>query len=527
MSGLVFSELSQLVLQDHRRRDASGGVQVLPVVCADITPTSPDCEVLAAAISAEDGQIFVAEQLSAGVEGVMDRLGETIEGFVDPEEPTRPRLRLSEDSGEVRTEFLNGSVPPWSKGNENLAGAMLAPFSSQLRQVEIAVVAYDENTLDASAADAIWQLYCLHLPKHDLGHLRTLVLVCYTANLVPTRHCQKFNSARFVVTPERVSRRREWEVDKQEIRRLGEEAENPIVLFLGAGFSSSSQTATGDLPMGNELRDRALRRLVGGFKDEVDAAAKFRAFCEGRGTLLPGESEMSVAEFQRTLTFERVLHLELAETADELGPTLGRFRDEVEEAKKVPGESLLKLNELLEAGKRLILVTVNLDELVEQVCGGLVEAFATEESFTVAPAALQAYLDGEDRPAPLLKLHGSLGEPKSIIATVGSVAKGLPGAKTDSLDCLLGASGQERRLWFYVGASMRDRDVLQHVGARRFGERLDEWWVAPVRDQSVEKFIRDSRNQVWKEMGLEFGAFTKCITTTADIFMGEAVSVLR
>jgi hypothetical protein len=525
VTGLVFSELAKALLQDHASRERRTGVTVVPVVCTGYAPGGANGELLASAIRAEEGNAVAAIDFADGVEGKLDGLVGAVEQIRDPDQPDRPRVTLGEEEGIVSAAFTDGSSPPWSKGAAILAGGLLAPFSARLRQSSIALISYEETSLEGASADALWQYYCLYLAQHDLDQLRTVVLLCYAGALVPSRHCQKFNSARFVVSPGRVARRRAWGVDKHEIRRLSEEATNPTVLFLAAGFSASTETASGALPMGNELRDRALRRLVGDFEDEAAAAGLFRAFCADRGALLAGEEEMSELEFQRGLTLERVLQLELGESPDPLGPTLTDFRNEVEMARAGAGEALKILAELLGGGKRLVLLTVNFDELVEHCCGNLVRRFATEADFEAAPTYLEAYLRGEEGPAPLLKLHGTLSEPASIVATVESVAKGLPTAKARVLRALTNA--EEPRLWFYVGASMRDRDIIQHIGARQFAEGTSEWWVGPTRDRSVERFISDVRDPVWRDLGLSFGPPAKCITTTADIFMGELRSHLH
>ena len=525
MSGLVFTELAKAVLQDHASREQDTNVTVVPVVCSGHAPGGTSAEVLAAAIRAEEGHSISAVDFAEGVEGKLDGLAKAVEQIPDPDQPDRARLTLAEEEGTISASFADGSSPPWSKGASTLVGGLLAPFSARLRQSSIALISYEETSLEDASAEALWQYYCLYLPQHDLGQLRTVVLLCYAASLVPSRHCQKFNSARFVVSPERVARRRTWDVDRNEVRRLGEEATTPTVLFLAAGFSASTETANGSLPMGNELRDRALRRLIGNFADEAAAASLFRGFCLDRDSLLPGEEEMGDLDFQRGLTLERVLQVELGETPDPLGPTLTVFRDEVEAAQSAPGEALKILAELLGAGRRLVLLTVNFDELVEACCGDLVRPFATEADFEAAPAYLANYLAGNEGPAPLLKLHGTISEPASIVATVESVAKGLPTTKAEVLRALT-TPGPNPRLWFYIGASMRDRDIIQHIGARAFAEGTSEWWVGPIRDRSVERFITDIRDPVWRDLKLRFGPPAKCITTTADIFMGELRSHL-
>jgi hypothetical protein len=526
MKGVVFSELSRLVLQEHRKRDVQKRLLVLPIVCVGQGIGGATGELLDAAIRAEEGICVTASAAASGVDGDIDDLRAAVEQYPDPEDPGRPRLTLSEGGGTVTAQFGNGSEPPWSKGEETFAGGMLVPFDSAIRKSQLALVVYDESHMEKTAADALWNYYCLFVPRYDMDHLRTLVLLCYTGGIEPTRHFQKFNSARFIVNKEKVSRRRSWSVDKQEVRRLGAEATIPPVLFLAAGFSSSTRTGDGDLPMGNELRDRALNRLVGDFENEAVMSAAFRTYCEDRGTLLPGEEDMSESEFQRTLTLERVLQLELAEAPNPLGTTLTQFQGEVNEACNNPGEALKILGDMLSSGTRAILVTVNFDELVEHQCGDEVKTFATDEDFEDAASYVDAYLAGTEDAAPLLKLHGTLSRPDSIVATVESVAKGLPPSKTAALRALV-ATRTEPRSWFYVGASMRDRDILLHISSREFAEGVSEWWVAPSIDSSVERFIRDVRDPVWRDLDMEFGAEAKCITTTADIFMAELQRAIR
>ena len=527
MSALVFSELTQLVLQDHQRRAFDNRLAVIPVVCLDYPADSASAGVLDAAVSAEEGESITASAVAGGVVGSLDPLAvEISDCYRNPDSPDEPGLTLEGVGGEIKATFSNGNSPPWSPGEETLVGGMLAPLSARMRRCEIATISYDESHLDLLSAEALWRYYCLSVPAHDLDRLRTLVVLCYAPTLVPARHCQKFNSARFVVSPTKVSRRREWKVDQNEIRRLGSEATNPAVLFLAAGFSNSSETTRGPLPLGNELRDRALRRFIDEFDSEQDAATAFRTFCTDRATLLPGEKELSEEEFRQLMTLERVLQVELAETSDPLGPTLTQFGIEVEEAKQSPGQALITLGEMLTEGARFILVTVNFDELVEHQCGELVNPFVEDDEFEAAADYIKQYAAGETLPAPLLKLHGTLSKPPSIVATVGSVAKGLATSKAAALRSLLGEASSPR-LWFYLGASMRDRDILQHIGVREFAEGSDEWWIAPSRDASVEKFIRDVRDPVWGDLGLNFDARAKCITTTADIFMGELAGALR
>jgi hypothetical protein len=527
VTGAAFSRLAAQLLNDHARRDDDPRLEVVPVICAPGIPIDdPGAAVLRDAVNAQEGIVLVARDLVDGVVGQRDAVAEKFERVVrDPLEPDRARVLIEPVGDRVVPRMSDGSASTGSGGTETLVGFGAALQDERLRRSEIAVLAYDEGVLDGSAAEDIWALVCLHLPGMDFGRLRTLIVLAHAPEISPGRHYGRFNSARYVLRPGGPTERRPWDVDREEIRRLSEEAQLPIVLFLGAGFSASSRTADGrTLPMGNTLRDRALRRLIGDFDSDQDAADKFRVFCSSRQVLLPGEETMSREEFRRALTFERVLNLELAEHPSERGPTLERFAEQVEEAKQDPGPAVHGLRELLAAGDRIVLVTVNFDELVEHVCENLVTAIAGEQAFEAAATVVRDYIaapPGAVQPAPLLKLHGTLSDPDSLIATANSVALGLSEEKIAALEQLLGLDRHSPRLLFYVGASMRDRDISQLIGLRRYGERLEEWWVAPALDDSVETFINANRLRLWTSRGQDIRPISRCITVTADVFIAE------
>ena len=138
---------------------------------------------------------------------------------------------------------------------------------------------------------------------------------------------------------------------------LAREAEPPVLLFLGAvllGVEPSRMTEHSRWAY--TLRDRALRRLIGDFGEERDAAVRFREFCSSRGSLLPGELDMSM-DFERGLTFEPLRHVDLI--PNPLGVTLAGFAEEVGQAKsgsrRRSGQALA---EILGDGSRVVLVTV-------------------------------------------------------------------------------------------------------------------------------------------------------------------------
>jgi hypothetical protein len=158
MSALVFSELAQLVLQDHQRRAFDNRLMVIPVVCLGYPADSASAEVLHTAIGAEEGESVTASGSVSGVEGELGSLADDIgDLYRNPDDPDQPGLMIAKAGNEIQATFSNGNAPPWSPGEETLVGGMLAPLSARLRRCEIAAISYDESHLDLHSAEALWQ----------------------------------------------------------------------------------------------------------------------------------------------------------------------------------------------------------------------------------------------------------------------------------------------------------------------------------------------------------------------------------
>lgn len=166
----------------------------------------------------------------------------------------------------------------------------------------------------------------------------------------------------------------------------------------------------------------------------------------------------------------------------------------------------------------MVVVTVNLDDLIERHCGDYVQPIIGDDDFETAPARIREYWE-QGGPSPLLKLHGTLDDPATLVASLHSVALGLPDAKIAALDEALLDTHGSRTTVCYVGSSMRDRDVNQLLGLRRYAERLEEWWVAPTIAQSVREFIETYRHRRWEVAGDRHEPEAHCITLVADDFL--------
>lgn len=255
---------------------------------------------------------------------------------------------------------------------------------------------------------------------------------------------------------------------------------------------------------------------------------------------LQGDPSTHEDEFVRTLTLERVLREEVHPLAPgEIPPTLADFDQIQQRALASPGASVLQVRRLLALRARIVLLTVNFDNLIEagaRVLGpneldpyeaappGLadlpaVRVFVTEADFALFPAYYERYRTGGGA-VPLLKLHGTVDRPETVRANVDVIMPGLGEHAAECLRALLGPAGTATS-WTYVGCSMRDLDINAVTATRSFAVGAFERWVAPMADPNVEAFARRVRSPAWKEAGLPTELRQRIITQTADTFMTQ------
>src|SRR5205085_176826 len=118
-------------------------------------------------------------------------------------------------------------------------------------------------------------------------------------------------------------------------------------------------------------------------------------------------------------------------------------------------------------------------------------------------------------PIPVLKLHGTIERPDTIVATVDQTLRGLSPAKTSALQAL---GGLRKTLpWVYVGYSMRDLDLESVLALPMFYRNLDERWVSPFTVPTARQFTE--RHRVYGNDSLDF--WQRSITQTADVFCEE------
>jgi hypothetical protein len=515
MTGFMTRALLQLfdrALADHLRNVEAGELKVITLVAPDVT-RDPHLRLIEA-VTAHAGGIFLN---ATGLwEGVTDRGDAELERVLESLGGAAPMIELIKDGDIVVARHPDGPDPETNEAARTFLGLVNALLDRRLVEEtsELAVVVYDEAEFDADRLQASWELVTAQLRGMQLGKVRTLIVLVGAAQIDYRRHCARDRGVRFAIKSTDLVERRPWRDNLADIGRLADTTE-PIVLFLAAGCSASS-----GMPVGDSMRDSAIRTMLNLDPSAEDLAERFYDYSRGIDGLLPGEAEMSMAEFRRGLTLERVLYLEQQGVpGNNYGPTMQDFARRHERALERRGSSIRAVQAMVALQKRLVLVTVNVDELVEDGHEDRLELFVTDEDFKNCAAYLTDYLRGGG-PVPLLKFHGTVSSAETVVVSVDRVARGLTEAQVAALDALCGPADTPRT-WFYVGASMRDRDLNQLLGLARYANGLDEWWVTPFRIPTIDQFIAEHRAQPWKEARRRSSPIERTITETADVFLGE------
>lgn len=478
---LPFLEVLSAALREAEQALTTDGLEVIPVVLTDsLDDGAPDRLLLDAVVRHRNGVVLDA---AAGPPRTVAGQSDVLSAAV------RASLRVRTDTGlqplEVRVEADEIRLNPADavvtghaeSGVAELVGLATALFDRRIVGRQLAVLLYRETLLDPAAAEAAWSFVTTQLATVPIETLRALIVVVQASRIVSARHCGAGETMRYGIRDDRPVERHSWHSDQAKIRAISR-VDDPLVLFLGAGFSASSH-----LPMGDELRDETLRSMFGD-ATYLQLADRFHQHLGSNRQLADGEQERG--EFIRTLTLERVLEEQLRLTGT--SPTLDRLRAESEEAlRRAPSLSVQHLRRIASAGRKLVLVTVNFDRLIE--AGGGLEVFVTREDFGRFPSYLDEYMTRDGMNVPLLKLHGTIEAPDSIIATVGQVAAGLMPERREALLAL----ARRNPRWIYVGYSMRDPDVTAVLASEEFQEGVQEHWVGPLPGMYASEFVASRR----------------------------------
>ena len=513
------------ILDGHEARAGQSSLVIIPVIVDDL-PSSID--VITAAIHQAGGVVLNTSRHRARshAAGAGDDFRKPVEGTLDPvlASTLSVALRVQRADG-VRTvqmtKLSDGLIDAHFSGSSELSttgdsdpvlAVARALFSNKVCNHELAALVYDEADLDRVQLRACWELSA-YLQHATLGAVRTLVLLSGAPDIEVPRHVKRDTGVHWALRRGRMIERKQWASTVAAAYDICRSSAPFIVLFLGAGFSASS-----GLALGNDLRDRAIRAVV----RDPDASSEqlaldFYHYLVSQGRLLDFERNRDHRVIAAGLTLERVLREEYRRFNGEPLPTLRAFADDCARALEAPGQSVRAVRTMIRSSRRLVLCTVNFDELIEHDADDNIRVFARDEEFEELPRHLEDYLNCRTDAVPLLKLHGTIIDLDSCVATDERTLLGLPPAKENALQHILKASDSPIP-WLYVGASMRDTDLVPLLGHRGFAAKLREYWVMPYSVPSVEDFVCRYRTEHWAAQ--QHPKYEqRLITETADVFL--------
>lgn len=508
MSVAATLDLLQALVTEHLDRPPEAGISVLPCVHED-------------ADSVEDAELFAAAVRRAG--GVFVRCGPTVTNWDFPgplnAAMARQMTTLCEDRGiVVDITEANNVIRVTVDGSDNLTASsstlaqVLALLCSGLMETEFIVYSYTTDGLDEDRASALWTAGWV-AQQFAPAHVQTMAfIVCGWVNV--SQHCNKVEgSARYVVRGNDVIRRQPRRSPDVRIQSLLTSLNQPVVLFLGAGASASAR-----IPQGDVLRDNAISRLTGVPIGSDDLGLSFLRFLQDRPhRFMSDERALTRKQFEQSLTLERVLREEFHQLSGR--PRSGSAAYQEIKAycdnalqRNPPGRSAVhKLAELL---PRLVIATVNFDELIEDGMGADHQVVASVADFDGATDLIDNRIRGVAGPTPILKVHGTIADAETMVADIETTRRGLPMPVERALDAIF--SPGEPVTWIWVGCSMRDHDLRPWL--QRFGADLIlEHWVDPLPPQSVARYVSDVRAQEWAKIGHTLQ--DRQITESSDVFL--------
>ncbi|QHF25739.1 hypothetical protein GTU73_18230 [Rathayibacter sp. VKM Ac-2804] len=397
--------------------------------------------------------------------------------------------------------------------------------SIRLRESELVAFAYSETSFEHDHTQLIWNVVT-RLPELLQMVNGSVMLLSCEGQLNFDIHCEGNPSLLARIGSEGIAWRNTWAkslVPLDTVSRQKPESMPLLVLFLGAGASVGF-----GLPSGDRLRNEVLGRLTGRTVDE----STFEEVAHGwwkdlAATQQLTELELTLGErvFVETLTLEMVLEHEQEQESQRFSSSLSSFaesHDKIVESLRAHPPLDDPLRSLVALRQRLVLITVNFDQVIEARCGpGDVRSFSTQHELEGFPAALQDYIQNGG-PVPLLKMHGDIKKPETIVANISRTSAGLNEARFSAIRSVIDAmAGSQFRPWWYVGYSMRDRD-LDTVWKDPIFYKFQERWVSPFADPNVLAFLRASRVQGWTDEQLVIKDLNdRLITWTADDFFRQ------
>lgn len=502
-------DIGRRIVVDHLNNPA-GEISVIEAVVDGLDEILP---VLAAVAHVCEGILLDTREpsLSSAVEVTSDEVRRAaVESAFADEGSRRVEIRIASDH--VDAFFPDVPEGGTSPGQEMVLSIVRALLHKDLDNHPLGIITLSEGPLDYSYRRGVWSAISNHFRGMPSTTLKTLV-VAAESGIDIDLHCGTGTGFRFAIEGERLLVRNGRADLAVRARSLAATTE-PFVLFLGAGFSASSR-----MPLGNRIRDDAIRRLLGiDLKEPLtseELARRFHAWIAEKGWMNPIERSLAPDVYIENLTLEQVVRAEKRVNPAITSPTVLAFQEHHDRVLNAPGQAVHDLCRFLGSPThRPIIVETNFDLLVEAHCSVPLKVFASDEDFLRAPDYLRGYIAGGENAVPVLKLHGSIDRPETCIVSTAQTEGGVGENKLAAIRCL--REGEGRRQWIYVGTSMRDLDLRNVLREEDFARSVDEQWVEPYLSPGVQEFGM-TRAPFWTDTGLP-DIQDRLITETADAY---------
>jgi hypothetical protein len=431
-------------------------------------------------------------------------------------------VKIREVDGDVRV-TVHGS-DALTAASATLGQVLALLCSAHLSNNAFVVYSYPLDGLDESRAALLWEAG-RSIKNFPTDRLQTLVFVA-CGNVSVMNHCNPLEgAARLVVRSGELIRRQARHSPDMRTGRILRSLDKPVVLFLGAGASASS-----NVPQGDTLRDVAISNLTGVTIASPDLLQSFRQYLEDNPSrYMTDERLLTRYQFERSLTLERVLR-------EEFHALGGRSRRESTTVKRMTADCNRALErvppgragiwELAQLVPRLILATVNFDELIETDMPASHHVVASVAEFAAAGDLVTARVRGETEVVPILKVHGTIADPDTLVADIDETTRGLPAAIETVLDLIVSDAGPVT--WAWIGCSMRDVDLRQWLRRKDGVNQLEEFWIDPLPPRSLADYVQEVRERQWAVPGQSL--FERQVTESSDVFLPallERAKILR
>lgn len=521
----VLTFVTELVRIHQSPRSPGAGPAL---IAASITERERWTQLLREVIEIEEGVLVDATLAGDGVEcGDLEAeapdLTTWVHEMLDAYNVIDPTAELSLHVHEGRARVLGHQDYEAANAAQRAFREILTSVCADaMRSAPLVAFVFAQDALDDDVLTLIWD-GLMHLPQR-LGsdESATLAIVAGDGHINFDVHCTGDPSLRFRISEHGLSVRHPLVRSLSTVRAFGRQSASDmplVVIFMGAGAS-----ITAGMPLGDQLRNKALERATGNPVDAgtfVSVASDWYAHLLGTGELSPEEQVAGIEMFVRDLTLERVLQQEQSEENQTFSATLRGFAETHAAVKARVLEQLDPdvdtLARICAARRRLVLLTVNFDQIIEARGGDNVRPFITEAEMLEFPEYLEQYAK-HGGPVPLVKLHGDIDHPETLVANLQQTTAGLSVARDAALMALVSSiASQPTHPWIYVGYSMRDRDLEQAWAAPRMAT-FNEHWVSPFLDPVVARFIETKRALTWQRNGRAQSPMDRLISLTAEDF---------